>query len=221
MSKPFPRNAKTKCRCCNKYFKFYAEHNTSPKFPWFSNSFGVYKNENGGVVGFYGHLTEKTDWSEIMRKPYLAISYPYIYQLQTREKIEIGNWNFEYLEKLADEYKIDKLWFIDAPKEFGINTYCRECFINSGSLQYAIMDMRIYSICSYTKRQIRAASKIKRWFKKCYWSPDTRIGKMRFYRYLLRDGLIEKDEVPKEYLHPEFHSSSGSSPSSSKDGGTT
>ena len=44
-----------------------------------------------------------------------------------------------------------------------------------------------------------AAKVITKWWKKIYWSPDTKVGKKRFYQGLIKDELMTKEDIDVEH----------------------
>ena len=88
---------------------------------------------------------------------------------------------------------------VHTSKHEAYGNYCYYCFHRSGSLAWAIWESRMCQASSSWDEERIAAKVIKEWWKKVYWSPDTRVGKKRFYQGLIKDELMTKEDIDVEH----------------------
>ncbi len=81
----------------------------------------------------------------------------------------------------------------------GYGNYCYDCFHKSGTLAWTIWESRMSVASREWAEKFIAGKVIKEWWKKVYWSPDTKVGKKRFYQGLIKDGLMTKEDIDVEH----------------------
>ena len=218
-------NYRKKCQCCQKFFSFSGE---TKKAEITRFGLNVFKTHDGRPAGFYGALREsaidngKKFYSRDLNGtliPHPCIDLEDEYYRLIRLKInklwrqrlifdeDIVLCPPEGVKAMMWHKKVSSVHIVNYPhivytpvnKSQGLGNYCYDCYRNSGTLAWTIWYRRMDDARMERNDKFIAANVIKEWWKKIYWSPDTKIGKKRFYQGLIKDGLMTKEDIDVEH----------------------